>query len=511
MMNLRKNVVFTTGLLASVCLPISVEARSSLLELEKSLLDDLHSELYLVSTSSLETKTAAVCFVTDVSDCDGGFFSNSEDVDTGGNPDNFNPDNDNRCKKEGYTIKSCPEGYKLGGLKCPYDDYYTKCIPTCPSNYVECTDPYVGVGEACEGKYASCSCTPCASEYSNTSIPSGYLQDGEACLDCDGQKKYKIKINPCNGFMDCGDLGGAAGAKTCQSGNKTKYDNCKPCPNLGKYSSCPEGAVCTREDCSGLWYITGCQSGYQFDNTTSSCLKKCSTDFRYVCTGTGYAGGRGEKCDGKYAECYCDNGYVWSNGYCNETYECLIGSILYSDKTCSMSLRSGKTPIAIVVYLDGKGGGQALALKSSGNHKWGKNGIDISGLKNYSSASEASQDFASCANSKIIMAAGNSSTYPAVWVANSYSTVGTKAGDWCLPAAGVFTSYYNNEDAVNAGFDRAGGSKFVYNTYAGSSTEHSSNHEWGARFNTSYGLSYSGDYGTNPKEGLIEVRPVLEF
>ena len=109
------------------------------------------------------------------------------------------------------------------------------------------------------------------------------------------------------------------------------------------------------------------------------------------------------------------------------------------------------------------------------------------------------------------MAAGNSSTYPAVWVANSYSTLGTKAGDWCLPAAGVFTSYYNNKDAVNAGFDRAGGSKFVYNTYAGSSTEHSSNHEWGARFNTSYGLSYSGDYGTNPKEGLIEVRPVLEF
>ena len=110
-------------------------------------------------------------------------------------------------------------------------------------------------------KYASCDCTPCGSEYAYTSIPNGYLQDGEGCLDCNGVVKYKIKINPCDGFMDCGDMGGAAGAKTCQSGDVIKYDNCKPCPNLGTYTTCPSCSVCEYEKCSGLWYVTGCKDG----------------------------------------------------------------------------------------------------------------------------------------------------------------------------------------------------------------------------------------------------------
>ena len=209
---------------------------------------------------SSEQKLAAVCFISDIDDCGGFLFGNTEDL-IDGDPEDYNPDDEERCKKEGYLISSCPEGYKPGGLKCPYDDYYTKCVPACPSNYVECTEPYFGVGEACEGKYASCDCTPCGSEYAYTSIPNGYLQDGEACLDCDGVTKYKIKINPCDGFMDCGDMGGAAGAKTCQSGDVIKYDNCKPCPNLGTYTTCPSCSVCSYEDCSGLWYVTGCQNG----------------------------------------------------------------------------------------------------------------------------------------------------------------------------------------------------------------------------------------------------------
>ena len=207
-------------------------------------------------------KFAAACFVTDTTDCSGNEFGgNNADEDDGGVPpggDDYDLDNDKRCIEEGYTQTSCPEGYEPYNY-CPYDrTYFEKCVFSCPSNYVTCEEPYFGVGEACNGKYASCECTPCGSGYDNSTIPDGYVQDGEACLDCDGKTKYKIKPNPCDGFMDCGSMGGEAGAKTCLSGTTTMYDNCKACPNLGEYTSCPSCTICQYEECSGLWYATGC-------------------------------------------------------------------------------------------------------------------------------------------------------------------------------------------------------------------------------------------------------------
>ena len=241
----------------------------------------------------------ATCFVTDTSACSGNEFSgNNADENDGGVPpggDDYDLDNAERCRQEGYTQTSCPEGQE-GSNFCPYDSgYFEKCVSSCPSNYVTCEVPYYGVGEDCDGKYASCEkdteracqelnpgyvdgcgtgqqlsddrcsydntygtcCNTCAG-YDNTSIPEGYVQDGESCTGCDGQEHYKIKPNPCDGFMDCGSMGGEAGAKTCLSGTTTMYDNCKACPNLGEYTTCPSCTICQYEECSGLWYATGC-------------------------------------------------------------------------------------------------------------------------------------------------------------------------------------------------------------------------------------------------------------
>ena len=246
---------------------------------------------------------AATCFVTDTSACSGNEFSgNNADDDGHGTPggpgdgdDDYDLDNAERCRQEGYNQTSCPEGQE-GSNFCPYDNsYFEECVNNCPSNYVTCEKPYYGVGEACDGKYASCEkdteracqelnpgyvdecgtgqqlsddrcsydntygtcCNTCAG-YDNTSIPEGYVQDGEACTGCDGQEHYKIKPNPCDGFMDCGSMGGETGAKTCLSGTTTMYDNCKACPNLGEYTTCPSCTICQYEECSGLWYATGC-------------------------------------------------------------------------------------------------------------------------------------------------------------------------------------------------------------------------------------------------------------
>ena len=159
-----------------------------------------------------------------------------------GNQDDYELDNAERCKKEGYNKTSCLPGETAENF-CLYDSsYFEKCV--CPDGYKTCTPPYYGIGTACGNKYASCEkdierackelnsnytntcgagqqlssdrcsydssygtcCNTCAG-YDNTSIPDGYVQDGEACVDCNGQTKYKIKINPCDGFLDCGSMG----------------------------------------------------------------------------------------------------------------------------------------------------------------------------------------------------------------------------------------------------------------------------------------------------------------
>ena len=281
-------------------------------------------------------------------------------------------------------------------------------------------------------------------------------------------------------------------------------------------------AQCATEDCAALGYT-------EAYNSSGNCLKCpfgeaynceagyiCPEGYNYTCSGTGYSGGVGEACNGKYTSCTCASGYKWESGSCVEdtpewgtcsgsAAQCSLGDIVFSDGTCSANKVSGKTPIAVVVYKSGNCG-QAMALKSLGRYEWGEYG-DISGLTNYTSSSTAKNDFASCENSAKIMAAGNKSKYPAVWAAYNYTTTGTKVGDWCLPAAGIFTSIYNNQSTINTGFSRANGTKFTDSTYAWSSREYGYYSAWASDFNDSYGLN-----GHNySKDSYFEVRPVLAF
>ena len=188
---------------------------------------------------------------------------------------------------------------------------------------------------------------------------------------------------------------------------------------------------------------------------------------------------------------------------------CAVGYIYYSDKSCSVSYDASKTPIGVVVYVDGQGHGQVMALQSIGSYKWGPTEIDITTLTNFTDAESASYDLNSCQNTEKILAAGDKSTYPAAWAAHEYKTEGTNAGDWCLPAAGIFTSYYNNQQLVNLGITNAGGTQIGTGSYNWSSSETSSGYTWYSNFNNIYGLNYK--YDDSNKDGSYEVRPVLEF
>ena len=515
-----------------------------------------------VSGEGEKIKLASVCFVTDTNDCSGNRFANADGEDNGhgapgggneadnGNQDDYNLDNAERCKKEGYNKTSCLPGETAENF-CLYDSsYFEKCV--CPDDYKTCTPPYYGVGTACGNKYASCEkdtqrackelnpnytntcgagqqlssdrcsydgsygtcCNTCAG-YDNTSIPEGYVQDGEACVDCNGQTKYKIKINPCDGFLDCGSMGPDTGATTCLSGSTTKYSNCKPCPNKGTLTSCPSPYTCTLEACSNRYYKSGCQSGYTWNSSKQTCTAQCSSSYKYTCSGTGYAGGSGTACGGKYTSCRCASGYFWTNYECLEGNACMKGNehgyILYSDMTRSKNLISGKTPIGVVVCSYAGGGGQAMALNSVGSMTWGGYGTDIPGLNNFTSDSSASTDLKSCENTAVITAAGTSSTYPAAWAAKNYNTTGTEPGDWCLPAAGIMISIKNNISTINNGFNLVGGAQIGTRSDLWSSSEHSSDSTWHSDFLYDYGLygdSYSSYFN---KDYSTEVRPVIEF
>ena len=191
----------------------------------------------------------------------------------------------------------------------------------------------------------------------------------------------------------------------------------------------------------------------------------------------------------------------------NALRNCAIGHIFYSDKSCSVSLDSSKTPIGVVVYVDGQGHGQVMALKSIGSYAWGPVYDDIPTLTNFSSKESASYDLNSCPNTEKILAAGDKSSYPAAWAAHEYKTEGTNVGDWCLPAAGILTSIYNNMELVNIGYGLASGSKIGTSSVVWSSSEYDSDNAWGFGFSLDNGvLNY-----VNFKSNSDEVRPVLEF
>ena len=104
-----------------------------------------------------------------------------------------------------------------------------------------------------------------------------------------------------------------------------------------------------------------------------------------------------------------------------------------------------------------------------------------------------------------MIAAGDKDTYPAAWAAHDYKTEGTSAGDWCLPAAGIFTFYYNNQDIINNAFNKVGGTPIDINGIYWSSTQDSFYFAWRTNFSASYRLA------KYDKVNSGVIWPVIEF
>ena len=246
----------------------------------------------------------------------------------------------------------------------------------------------------------------------------------------------------------------------------------------------------------------------------------CPAKYAYSCSGTGYAGGSGTACGGKYTECTCASGYEWKDGSCVQTAiwgqctgyagkKCKIGDILFSDGTCAADKVTGKTPIAVVVYISSEGCGQALALKEvEGTYIWS----NVSTIPNINIIEDlrTGKDYASCKNTYEIVSAGNKNTYPAAWAAYEYKTEGTNAGDWCLVAASIASVTYDNSELIETTIQKVEGDSILGGRTYWSSTKRVFSKIVYYRYTEMNSNSVVLDVSL-PTSNSFHVRPVIEF
>ena len=177
------------------------------------------------------------------------------------------------------------------------------------------------------------------------------------------------------------------------------------------------------QDCETLGYTeTSCNGGKgvkcPFGNKWA-CIKSDSEyeqqfcdkyGFQYTCSGTGYSGGTGAACGGKYAACNCSDGYEWKNGSCQkQVLNGAVGELYYCNGT--------------VVGVNASGMDFYVAMQDLGQMGW-------------TNASNQCSSYAFCGNIK-----------------------GT------LPTSEQLLSIYNNKWRVNTLLSTNGGTKMTEDWY----------------------------------------------
>lgn len=139
--------------------------------------------------------------------------------------------------------------------------------------------------------------------------------------------------------------------------------------------------------CNNKYQSCTCSSGYGWRNNVCS---KCETEYKFDCATGGsdpyITGGRGDACSGKYKYCSCQTGYGWKRGKCTLCdASCSVGNILYSDMSCNSCIMEGKTPIGVIGYANGTSGLAVYLQQSSSELEW--SGLsDTPTMTNFSSA-----------------------------------------------------------------------------------------------------------------------------
>ena len=215
-----------------------------------------------------------------------------------------------------------------------------------------------------------------------------------------------------------------------------------------------------------------------YDKTSTDCtgqaMLKCPFDQSKVfCAGTSACGG--------------GSGTPDSEG-------CKAGDILFSDKSCSSVFITTKTAIGVVLCPVNR---LAVALDEK-SLEWGGYNKEIG---------SAARGTSGKSNTAAILAYGkaNNISYPAAEYCNTYSTAGTKAGDWFLPSLEELKLLSNNFSEINNSLKVLG--KVMDDTESGYYWSSSEYNNYAARRL----VPSSGDTDGNIKYTTNYVRPVLAF
>ena len=191
--------------------------------------------------------------------------------------------------------------------------------------------------------------------------------------------------------------------------------------------------------------------------------------------------------------------------------------------TCSNDYISSKKLLGIVIYeKSASQNGWVMTHKPIATYIiWGEDRVDIPGLTNITSESSLTDIQASCTNTDIITAYGNSSKYPAAWAAKNYKEGGKT---WCLLSGGLLKNTLDNSANLtrfnaaiykiqaSAGTSAATILGNAYNGYEliWSSSESSSSYAW------TFGIYTTGSFSMyqshkDSRIYSISVRPVMAF
>ena len=268
-------------------------------------------------------------------------------------------------------------------------------------------------------------------------------------------------------------------------------------------------AECTpTPDCASIGYTeTSCEGDAlkcPFDISKLYCIP-CDTSFKYDCSGDNIVGGIGSACGGKYVSCECSAGSVFKNGACACDDSCTVGAIYYSDGTCSACVDSNKTAIGVVV----KDNELVISQIRSTSMRWSGSITNVSGITETTDSAVAKQDFNGKANTLAIIATFTSDAVynNAAINCNSYSTEGTNAGDWYLPAAGELYSYVyggrTNYSKINTTMGKLGWT-FGSSRSFWSSSEYNSNFAWYVSSHDGY-MNGDGKYNTKSVSCFLAI------
>ncbi len=177
--------------------------------------------------------------------------------------------------------------------------------------------------------YAACVPTPDCAElgYTETECPEGGVKCpwdttklfcGPSCnltttkADCDA--------NCLNvGTQSCSKNGvtyySGCGVSKCTSGQSCVNGTCT-CDSVYKYTCSGTGyAGGVGTTCGGKYTACTCAQDYAWSG--SACVLSCDSSYQYTCSGANITGGSGAPCGGKYTACTCSSPYTWSSGACS--------------------------------------------------------------------------------------------------------------------------------------------------------------------------------------------------